>query len=322
MLGRIETLRDVEAAGAVYLRPLELGPVGQETSAQLEGQTEAAARANPTLNFQVTTPNYFRAMRIRLLRGRPFSDLDRGSTAPVAIVSEATARRLWPGEDAVGKRILLNEQRQWRTIVGVVADVHYRGLGDVRLDVYEPAAQSSSTPNYIVIRTSRDPLSIVSAVQAEIRRFDRGAVVDSISTLDAIVARATAPWRFTSWLLAALATVAFVMTTAGLFSVVSLQVANRRYELAIRSALGAERAELLRCVLVAVGTPAIAGLVVGIIAAGTLTGVVRGFLFRVGAFDPITWSAVLTMLVGVAGIAAFIPARDAASVDPVILMRR
>jgi putative ABC transport system permease protein len=146
--------------------------------------------------------------------------------------------------------------------------------------------------------------------------------VDSISTLDAIVAQATAPWRFTSWLLAALATVAFVMTTAGLFSVVSLEVANRRYELAIRSALGAERAELLRCVLVAVGTPAIAGLLVGIFAAGTLTGVVRGFLFRVSVFDPVTWSAVLTMVVGVAGIAAFIPARDAASVDLVTLMRR
>ena len=180
LLERLEAVPRVEAAGAVYLRPLELGPIGQETRARLEGQTDMSARSNPAMNFQVATPGYFRAMRMRLVRGRFFSDWDRASTTPVAILSEIAARQLWPGGDAVGRRVLLQEEKEWRTIIGVVRDVHYRGLGDVRPDVYEPASQSSSTPNYLTIRTSGNPLSIVAAVKsrsiAPIRRLSSTAL--------------------------------------------------------------------------------------------------------------------------------------------------
>jgi predicted permease len=322
LLEGLEAVPRVEAAGAVYLRPLELGPIGQETAVRLEGQTDMTARSNPALNFQVATPGYFPAIRMRLLRGRFFSDADRAATVPVAIVSETAARRLWPGAEALGKRMRLHDEKEWRTVVGVVGDVHYRGLGDVRPDVYEPASQSTSTPNYLAIRTSGDPLSMMAAVKAEVHRVDPAAVVDSVATLDAIVSRAVAPWRFTSWLLAALASVAFVLTIAGFFSVVSLQVANRRYDLAIRLALGAGRTDLVRSAFGSAALPALAGLGVGALGAAALTSTLRGLLFGVRPFDPITWAGVLLLLAVVAGLAAFLPARRAASVDPSILIRR
>lgn len=322
LLGRIEALPQIQAAGAVYLRPLELGAVGQEITARLEGQTEAAARANPTLNFQVATPGYFRAMRIRLLHGRFFSDQDRADSVPVALVGETAARRLWPGQNAVGKRILLFDRDKWATVAGVVGDVHYRGLGDPRLDVYEPESQSRSQANYLAIRTTGDPLTVAAAVQMEVRRVNPAVVVDSIVTLDAIVSRAVAPWRFTSWLLMLLASLAFVLTAVGLFSLVSLETSTRRQELAIRLAVGAQRSDLLGAVMVPAALHGLAGLVAGALAGIAVTRALRGLLFRVETLDPATWAAVLATVILMVGLAAYLPARRAAAVDPLVLLRR
>src|SRR4029453_359952 len=206
-LPRVAALPGVEAAGAIYLRPLALGPIGQETSFLLEGQpdTPATERRNLALNYQVATPGYFRAMRIDLRRGRLLNADDRAGTDRVVVVGESAARRLWPRQDAVGKRLLLptfergTGRRAWRTVVGVVSDVRYRGVDDVRLDVYDPASQSPIEAGDLVVRTSGDPLQAVAAVQAAARELDPRVLISGVTTMEAVVARALAPWRFSVW---------------------------------------------------------------------------------------------------------------------------
>jgi putative ABC transport system permease protein len=322
LLARIEARPSVQAAGAIYLRPLELGPIGQETGVRLEGQTDAASRRNPALNFQVATPGYFHATRMRLRGGRFFSDGDDAANAAVAVVGESTARRLWPGEDPIGRRLLLQEQTDWRTVVGIVGDVPYRGLGDQRLDVYEPAAQSSSTPNYVAIRTPVDAVTVATMIRTELRGIAPTAVVDSVATLDAIVARAVSPWRFASWLLAIIGLTAFLLTTVGLICIVWLEGLNRRQELAIRLALGAQRRDLLRPVLVPAAWQCATGLVIGTLVGLASARALHGLLFRVGPLDPATWLTVAAIVISVVTLATYLPARRAATVDPLTLLRQ
>ncbi|MBA3884502.1 MAG: ABC transporter permease [Acidobacteria bacterium] len=322
MLARIRELPDVQAAGAVYLRPLQLGAVGNDTTVVLHGQTPVSARDNPNLNLQVATPGFFEAAGIRLLHGRFFSEEDRAGTQPVTLVGETAARRLWRRADAVGERMLLRNQKEWRIVVGVVADVHYRGLGDVRLDAYEPAQQSSSAAHNLVIRSAGDPLHAAAAVQTAVRQIDPAAIVDSITTLDAIVARAVAPWRFTSWLLGILAGMAFLITTVGLFTTVALGVAARRRELAVRIALGARGSDVLRSVLAPAMAQGAIGLSVGAAVAAFASHALAALLFGVPPLDPVTWAAALGALGATAALAAYLPARRATTIHPAILLRQ
>jgi putative ABC transport system permease protein len=330
LLQRVEALPDVEAAGAVYLRPLALGPIGQETSVVLEGQpdTPAAARQNPALNYQVATPDYFRAMRIRLRRGRLFNSEDRAESPRVVLVSESTARRLWPGHDPIGQRVSMptfnaeGVQRAWRTVVGVVSDVRYRGIDDVRLDVYDAALQSPLAATDLVIRTSGDSRRVTAAVHAEARRLDPRVVVDRVTTMEAIVSRVVAPWRFSVWMFTLFAGSAFALATVGLFSLVSLDVAQRRHEFAVRVALGAQRADVLRPVLLSAAGRALAGVSIGLPAAIAGARGIRSLLFGVGALDATTYAAVIAVMFAVVAVASYLPARRAADVDPLTLLRR
>jgi putative ABC transport system permease protein len=321
LLARLTQRKEIEAAGAVYLRPFELGPIGQETTATLEGQAEQAARQNPTLNFQAATPGYFSATRIRLLRGRFFSLDDRSDAQPVALVGATAARRLWPREDPIGRRILLRDERGWRTVVGVVADVPYRGLGDARLDVYEPALQSSSTPNYIAVRTGADPVTVATLVRNELPQIAPRAIVDSVATLDGMVARVIAPWRFTAWLLSALGAVAVLLTTVGLIGSVSLEVTNRRRELALRLALGAQRRDVLHSAARPAAWSSGLGILIGILLAIATARAMRSLLFQIEPLDPATWAAVVGLVIAAVGIATYLPARRAAAFNPVVLLR-
>ena len=330
LLRHVEAIPDVEAAGGVKLRPLALGPIGAETWVILEGQadTPQSARTNPILSYQVATPRYFTAMRIGLLRGRLFDERDTAASRRVALVSESAARALWPGADPVGRRILMPTHSSeggasvWRTVVGVVSDVRYRGLDDVRLDVYDAALQSPAAAAHLVIRTSRDPLVVAAAVQAEARRLDPRVVIDQVTTMDAIVTRALAPWRFSLWLFAMFAALAFVLAAVGLFSVVSLDVSHRRHEFAVRLALGAERGDVRQVVLSSAFWRVVPGLAFGIVGAMAGTRAVRHILFGVAPIDPATYVAVALLVCAVVIGAAWLPAHRAAGVDPLALLRR
>jgi putative ABC transport system permease protein len=330
LLTRVADLPNVEASGAVYLRPLALGPIGEETWVILEGQpdTPERARLNPTLSYQVATPGYFGTMRIQIRHGRAFTDQDNIASPRVAVVGESTARRLWPGEDPIGRRILMPTHSPeggpsvWRTVVGVVSDVRYRGIDDVRLDIYDAALQAPSIAADLVVRTSGDPLAMAAAVQAEARRLDPGVLIDRLTTMDAIVSRAVAPWRFSVWMFSLFALLAFVLATVGLSSLVSLDVAHRRHEFAVRLALGAQREDIRRSVLLSACWRVGPGLTLGVLAAIAGTRAIRHILFGVDLLDPTTYVTVILLVIVVVAGASWLPAHRAARVDPLALLRR
>jgi len=330
LLQRVGALPGTVAAGAVSLRPLALGAIGQGTWVILEGQPETpeGGKDNPILNYLVATPDYFAAMGIGLVRGRLFNEQDDARTPRVAIVSESTARRLWPGQYPIGKRFLTathsseGPPKAWRTVVGVVRDVRYRGLDQVLLDIYDPALQAATTASDLVVRTSRDPLAMAAAVQSVARSLHRPVVIDGVTTMDAIVSRALAPWRLGAWMLSLFAIVAFVLAVLGLFSLVSLDVAQRRHEFAIRLALGAQRRDIVGGVLRLAGWRVLLGGALGLLMAIAAARGVRSLLFRVDVLDPGTYAVVVVLVAGVVALASYVPARCAAGADPLALLRR
>ena len=322
---------DAAAVGAVYLRPLALGPIGQGTTVVLEGQpdTPEQASANPLLNYQVATPGYFAAMRIPLRAGRTFTDDDRDGGERVVVVGESTARRLWPGREAVGQRLLTAAfdgregapAKAWRRVVGVVADVRYRGLDEISLDIYDPPTQSTLAATDLVIRTRGNPLALASVVRDQAQRLAPGVIIDGVTTLDAIVARAWAPWRFGAWVFALFALAATSLTAVGLFSVVALDVAQRRREFAVRLALGAPERRVAGGVLAGAARRVGMGLAAGLGAAVAASSAVRGLLYGVPAVDLPTYGAVIGVVVLVVLAATYVPVRRAMRVAPAEVLR-
>jgi putative ABC transport system permease protein len=329
LLNRLTALPGVEAAGAVYLRPLALGPIGQETPVVLEGQqiTLEAQQENPQLNYQVATPGYFSAMRIQLRQGRLFTAEDTDRSPRVAVVSETTARRLWPGENPIGKRMSMplftpdKPSYEWRTVVGVVNDVRYRGMDDVRLDVYDVAAQSPTEATDVVIRTSGDPLINLEAITQEARHLDPGVVVDRVTTMDTIVSQAVAPWRFSVWMFSMFAIVAFVLVTLGLFSTVTLDIAQRHKEFAVRLALGGQYGDIVRPLVLKALKRGAAGIALGVLAALTATRGLSSMLVGVDTLDVVTYGAVIGLVFATVMIASWLPAHSATKADLMLALR-
>ena len=258
VLARISRLPGVEAAGAVRLRPFQLGAIGYDSLVIKPGQAQTIeeGQKNPFINVQIASVDYFRSMRIPLRRGRLFTADDTTRAPRVVILSETAARRLFPGQEAVGQRLAivrlstLGKPPDWLTVAGVVSDVRYRGLDDVRLDVYQPAFQTDEPAGVIVVRAaSGNPVALAAAIQAEVRQVDPRAVIGGVTTMEAVVGREMAPWRFSTWLFGLFAALAFVLATVGLFGVVSLDVLHRSREFAVRLALGAQRRAILVRVL-------------------------------------------------------------------------
>jgi putative ABC transport system permease protein len=328
LLTRVQALPDVEAAGAVYLRPLALGPIGQEMGVMLEGQEETAAR-NPLVDYESVTPGYFRAMRIPLMRGRLFDERDGAGAPKVAIIGESTARRLWPGRDPIGRRLATQVatpeglQNAWHTVVGVVKDARYRGLGDVRLDFYEPSDQAfpAYVAGQVLVRTSGDPLAVAGAVHAAARALDRHVVVSGVTTMEAVIGRAMAPWRFATWMFMLFAMLAFVLAAGGLFSLVTLNVALRSREFAVRMALGAHARDITRRVLLDAGRHALLGVSLGVLAATLGTRWLASLLFEVRPLDLGTYAAVIAAVLTATAGASLVPALRASRLDPMTVLR-
>jgi predicted permease len=334
LLARVTALPPVESAGAVALLPLELGAIGQSTWVLKEHQPDKpeVARQNPILNFQAATPGYFRAMRIPLRRGRLFEPGDVAAAPRVAIIGDRTAALLFPGEDPLGKRVRLpvfgagdGPKSALRTIVGVVADVRYRGINTVLPDIYDPAAQAGIDAQSLAVRIRPEagstPLAVAAAIQRHARELDGRVIVSRITTLEAVVASAMAPWRFSAWIFALFASLACLLAAVGLFSLVSLDVASRRQEFAVRSAMGASGGIIVRGVMTSAAIRAGIGIAAGVAVALGATRVLTGLLYGVGGKDPATYAVVLVFVVLVVGLAAYLPARRAAECDPSALLR-
>jgi putative ABC transport system permease protein len=324
LIERLSALPGVHSAGLVLLRPLA-DPIGWDYPFTVEGQTPEAQARNPHANYESISPNYFSTMTIPLVEGRVFNNADGPDAGQVAIVSASMARRFWPNQSAIGKRLKAGppESKQpWKTVVGVVGDVRYREWTAVRADFYVPYTQWNFGRMDLVVRAEgSDPLGVVPAIRAAVRDADPEIALATVSTMSQAVEEATAGPRFTAALLVALACIALVVAAVGTFSVLAWSVERRTREFGVRIALGASRAHVLRLVLgqalVLTGLGVIAGL--GVALAGS-----RGLaelLYEISPTDAPTLAGAVALLAAVGIGGGLLASRRALSVEPAIALR-
>ena len=275
------------------------------------------------------TPGYFQAMRIPILRGRDFTERDNAQAAGTVIVSGSVARRFWPHEDPIGKRIAMEEHPQpkdWLTIVGVVEDVKQTGMSDKPRDtIYQPLAQITQ-PFFLghvgfVARTAGDPRRLAASMRGVVRDIDKDQPVQRVVMMQDLMAESTAEPRFQARLLGAFSILALILAAVGIYGVLAYSVTQRTHEIGIRMALGAERRNVLSLVLGRTLLLAIAGIALGTAGALAATRVLARFLYEIKPTDPATFTGVATLLACVALLAGWIPARRATKVDPMVALR-
>jgi len=272
---------------------------------------------------------YFRAMDIPIKRGRDFNTTDVGGTPSVVIVSDSVARRFWPNQDPIGKRITGIEhpkESDWRTIVGVVGDVHQKGLRKpADPAIYEAITQSEQEAWLIhmnfVVRAAQNPESLMAAMRAVVNETDKNQPVESLATMQSLISDSLADQVFETRVLSAFALLALVLAAVGIYGVFGYTVAQRTREIGIRMALGAQRIDIVSMVLRQVLLLVVMGVVLGIASGLVLLRSMESFLFEIKSTDPLTFTTVAATLVCVALVAAAIPAQRAARVDPMRALR-
>jgi putative ABC transport system permease protein len=315
ILERLRAAPGVEAAATVY--PLPLGGETAGRGLEIEGRPEASAGAD----WSVVSSDYFRTMGISLVRGRYFSEHDFGGSAGAIIIDETMARRYWPTEDPLGKRIRVRPppETPWLEIVGVVGDVKRRTLDAApRPGIYAHYRQTPAGST-VIIRATAEPAALMAAVRGAIREVDREQSVAEIRPMTEVLSQSIAAWRFPMILLGIFAGLA--LAAVGIYGVMAMAVAERTRELAIRISLGAQRSDVLRLVLGRGLRLALAGVALGLAGAFALTRVIAALLYGVSATDPLTFGLIAALLVVVALLACWIPARRATKVDPMIALR-
>ena len=288
----------------------------------VEGRPPAEDGAQPLGDLRSASPEYFPTLGIPLVTGRLFTPSDGPSSPPVAIVNQTLARRYWGRESAVGKRISADTGKTWITIVGVVGDVRHYGLESEPSDeVYLPFAQFPIRESTFLVRTTADPGTMARRVAEEVLAIDPAQPVANVQTLEEVRGEALASPRLTTSLLLVFALLALVITAAGLGGVVAFSVSQRTQEIGVRMALGASRAEVLGMVLREGLRLVGLGLGLGALAALLLSRLMAGLLFHVDTTDPLTFGGMGLVLVLIAAAACLVPARRAATVDPLIALR-
>ena len=327
VVDRVAQIPGVRAAGSARVLPLarDIG----DWSIKIEGRPYVVEE-NPNGDFQAVTPGYFQAMELKLIRGRFLTGADRERTMPVVVINETMAARYWPGEDAIGRKFHMGtDDKPWLTIVGIVGDVHHNDVVESgRAEMYIAHAQ---LPEHIggaprgmtlVVKTEGNPLAVAGSVREAVRAIDRNLPVSDIRTMDDVAASALAQPRFVTFLLAIFAGIALTLAAIGIYGTISLLVSERTQEMGIRLALGADRPTILKLIL-GQGLLLIAiGLTAGLAASVVLTRMLTGLIYGITAVDPITFVVVPLILCAIALLACFIPARRAASVDPITTLRQ
>jgi predicted permease len=324
LLHRVEALPGVKSAAVTTNLPLYRQ--GNSTSITIEGRPDPAPGQEPIVVTRVISPHYFQTMSIQLSQGRDFSEQDRADSPAVLVISETMARKFWPGEDPVGKRISVGKPESaddWITIVGVVKDVRQFELTAApKPQMYLSYEQASFfEPNDLVVRTEVAPLSLAATVRKTVWEVDKDQPVSDIRTMEDILSESMARQRFSMLLLGIFAAVALVLAAVGIYGVMSYSVAQRTREIGLRMALGAQRSDVLKLVVGEGLKLVLIGVVFGLIAAFILTRVMASLLFGVSATDPTTFVAISLVLISVAVLASYIPARRATRVDPMIALR-
>ncbi len=320
---RIAALPGVEAAGLTEEIFRSGNPDGLIT---IEGGSpDSSATARIPFSEDVISEGFFQTLRVPLRKGRFFNAQDNQAAVRVTIINETMARRFWPGEDALGKRFKLGPAQStnpWLTVVGVVGDMRRQSLERQPIaQIFQPYLQSSARRLILLIRTTGEPIHLAPVVRSEIRALDKTVLVNGIATLESQLDQRVAERRFQTWLLALFSALALLLAAVGIYGLMSYTVTQSTREFGIRMALGAQPRDLVRLVIGHGLVLSATGVVIGLVAAFALTRVLAGLLFGVTTTDPTTFLVAPLVLLLVALLACFVPARRATKVDPMVALR-
>ena len=315
LLDRAEGLQGVRSVALTLALPL--GGNESRNSFSIEGRNVEQAE---WANLQVVSAGYFRTMGIPLLHGRDVTRQDDANSPPVAIVNQSMAQKYWPTEDAVGKRILLGGEGTM--VIGVVENVKQTGLtGPTEPEMYLPYWRQPSSAMTVVVQAQGDPLELVSPLRSLVQSLDEDQPIERVQSMETVLARSVAEPRLVAQLMGVFSMLALVLVTGGIYSVISYSVSQRTRELGLRVAIGAERSNIFRMVVGQSTVPTCIGVAVGLGGAFGLTRLIATRLFEVSPTDPLTFAAVAALLILVALVASYLPARRAARVDPIVALR-
>jgi predicted permease len=280
---------------------------------------------NRDVGWRATSARYFRAMGIRLLKGREFTDADTKGAPGVVIVDDLMARASWPDQDPIGKRLklgLADWNDPWLTVVGVVQHVRHGGLdAGPTMQVYWPHEQRPEHSMALVVRTAGAPEAIVPTLRSHIRAIDPNQAVSAVATMDGVVSKSLAARRFTVLLLGVFAALALVLAAIGIYGVMAYVVSLRTREIGVRIALGAQRVDVLAGVMREVLILTVAGLVLGLIGTVLVRGLLARLLYGVSVAEPLVISLVLVLLLAVAAAGGLLPALRAARTPAIVALR-
>ena len=314
---RLQALPGVQAVGAVSRLPLSGGNSSRSFNVPgIEKGYDA--------DIRVSTPDYFRAMRIPLLKGRTFSESDVGISVNIAVVNDALARTVFPGQDPIGKQLShFGPDDLTLEIVGVVGNVRHVGLdAEPHSEIYQLLGQAQWPSMFVAIRTSTsDPTSLTSAAQNAVWSVNKDVPLASVRTMQDLIANSVQRRKFSMFLLSIFAGVAMLLAAIGLYGVMSYSVAQRTHEIGIRMALGARRPDVLALVVKQGMALALTGVAAGAVLALAMTRLIAGMLFGITATDPLTFAGVAALVGTVAFLANYLPARRASKVDPIVALR-
>ena len=323
LVDELATLPGVVAAGATSSLPLDIAIEADKSTFTIPGRPVAVGE-EPAAHATAITPGAFAALRIEARRGRLFTLQDDSGAAPVAIVSEAFARRYWPDQEAIGRRVKLRfyGPPTERVIVGVVADVRQTALdAPVEPTLYVPHAQAPTGGVVLVVRTTMAPRRVARSLEAVVARLNPELPIAGIETLDELAATSLTSRRFTLTLFVCFALTALVLALIGVYGVVSQSTAERWREFGVRVALGARGADIIGLVMRQGFASAGIGIAIGVAGSAVLTTLLRGMLFEVVPLDLSTFGAVAVLMLTIALLACYVPARRATTVDPLVALR-
>jgi putative ABC transport system permease protein len=324
VMQRVAAVPGVNSIGAINTLPLDKGPTA---AFRIEGRPPLTQDKWPGANYRSVSPDYFRTMNISLPQGRAFNDHDVEGAPLVMIVNQALARRDFPNEDPIGKRINLgntdaNRQPVWFEIVGVAGNVRSLELKEEATpEFYLSSLQDTFSNMFVVVRSSIEPTAVVPALRAAVAEVDRTAAISDVKTMDHIVNEAVTQPRFNFFLVGLFSSIALLLSAAGIYGVTAYSVSQRTQEFGIRMALGAQVGDVLRMILRQGMSLICAGIAIGLVASFALTRLLKKLLFGVSVTDPLTFVAITLLLAFVALIACYIPARRATKVNPLVALR-
>ena len=322
LLQRVKATPGVESAAFVNYLPL--GGQNSSESYLVEGEAQPQPGRENEGRYRVATPDYFQTMRIPIVAGRGFSEQDKAGAPPVVIVNETLARKHWPGQPAVGKRIRFygdQARTPWMEIVGVVQDVTHELNLPVTPEYYLPHAQNSWSGMVLVARTNVDPTSLAAALRQQVWSMDKDLPAYDVKSMNEVWSMAASMYTFSSVTLGFFAAVALLLASLGIYGVMAFAVSQRTQEIGIRIALGASAPDVLKLVVKHGMKLALAGIAIGLVGAWGLTRFMKHILVGVTATDLLTFAVVPACLFVAALFACYLPARRATKVDPLIALR-